>query len=263
MPGDVIQKVVKGLVRTAVRDNSNPLAPVTLLLPTASQITYDTGIELADLEGVSCQGVKITRSRYPTSEKPKVNLTFPNTPETIALKLNRKFVTRTAVSSSIFQSDFIVPPDGIVAAKPIGTLGNGVAADAVSKAWQLNAAGITDQTALTQGTFAGFDAATTPLGFAIGADNAQKWGSGLWNSTVSFEIPTVIASLSSLGTIPYSALNLRLAFVTIDGKSLLTISFGQVSVDSTGSINFGEGQTEVGFFAGSPEIDLIPLSNFC
>jgi len=260
---DVIQKQVKSLVRTAVRNKSNPLSPITLLLPTASQITYDTGIELADVEGKSCQGVTITRARYPTTEKPKVTLTFPNVPETIALKLNRQFTARTAVGSSIFQSDFIVPPDGIVAAKPVGTLGNGVTANAESKAFNLNAAGVTDPTPLVQGTFATFDAEATPLGFAIGADNAQKWGEDLWNSTVSFEVPTVIASLSSLGNLPYSALDLRLAFVTIDGKSLLTIAFSQVSVDSTGSINFGEGQTEVGFFAGSPEIDLIPLSNFC
>lgn len=263
MPGDVIQKTIKSLVRTAVQDKSNPAAPITLLLPTASKITYDTGIELGDIEGVSCQGVVITRARYSKTEKPKVSLTFPNTPETIALKLNRKFTAQTSVSTSIFQSDFIVPPDGIVAAKPTGTLGQAVVADAVSKAWQLNAAGITDTTALTQGTFATFNATTTPLGFAIGAANAQKWGSDLWNSTVSFEVPVTIASLQSLGNIPYSALSLRLAFVTVDGLSLLSLTFPNVSVDSTGQIAFGEGQTEVGFFTGSPQIELLPLANFC
>lgn len=262
--GDVIQKQIVGLARSVIKDTTNPSSPISLVLPAASKVTYDTGIELGEAEGVNCLGVVITRARFPRSEKPKVNLTLPNVPEAIALKLNRKFTSATSVSSNLFQSDFIVPNNGVVAGKLAGTLGNGIAADVVSKAWALNAPGITETTALTQGNYSTFDATATPYGFAVGADMALKFGQSLYNSTVSFDIPITIAALQDLGSTPYSSLALYLAFVTIDRKSVLTISFPSVSIDSSGSIDFSQGNLEVGCFVnGSPQIQLLPLSNFC
>lgn len=262
--GDVIQKKIVGLSRGSIINTSNPLAPVTYVTPSASQVTYDTGIELGKAEGVNCLGVKITRARFPVSEDPKVTLTFPTVPEMLAFKLNRQFQAQTSVSSNIFQSDFIVPSNGVVAARPAGTLGNGISADVVSKAWALNGAGITETTALTQGTFSTFDAAATPYGFAVGADFAMKFGQSLWGSTVSFDVPVTIASMLTLGSQSFSSLALRLAFVTIDRKSLLNLIFPSVSIDSTGSVNFTDGNIELGFFVnGSPQVELLPLANFC
>lgn len=258
----IYDKVVKGLVRSTIRDKSDGKL---FVMPAASQFSYDTGIELGEIESVNCSGVKVTAKRYANAEKPKVNLTIANTRGAQSLKLNKKPTTTSSLSTFITQSDYIVPADGLMAAKTSGTVGFGVSANATTVLYYLDDDGITYNLATQDSDYASFDGTGSgnDLKFAVGANMAMKFGDGLYERPVAFRVPVTLTNVVQLGASSYTNLELYISVVSLD-LSVTNYRWTDVSVDSTGSINFQEPQLELAFFAaGAPEVTFLEELNFC
>lgn len=258
----IYDKVSKGLVRASIRDKSDGKL---FVLPAPSQVTYDTGIELGEIDSVNCSGVLVNAKRYTKAEKGKVNFTTANTRGAQALKFNRKPATTASLSTFVTQSDYIVPTDGLMAAKTSGTIGYGVSANATTVLYYLDDDGITYNLATQDTDYASFDgtASGNDYKFAVGANMAIKFGDGLYERPVAFRVPVTLSNIVQLGSTSYTNLELRIAIVSLD-LSVTDYVWSDVSVDSSGSINFQEPQIELPFFtAGSPEVTFHESVNFC
>lgn len=258
MPTQTYDKVIKGQVRSVIEDlSTNTL----LVMPEGTTGSFNPGVELGEIESTNCRGVRVTAKRYETAAKPTFSLTVPRAPDVLALALNRKFDTVASGSLAYYQSSFVVPADGIVAARTTGTFGFEVTADAVSKASYMNDSGFS--TALVQGTYASFDEEATPLGFAVGAAMAMKFGEDLYGATVSLSIPVTVTNYYETGALSYVNLSLKAAMVALD-QSLIEWEFPSVSIDNTQEINISEGQQQISFFVnGDYTVRYIDKLNPC
>jgi hypothetical protein len=239
---------IKGIVTCGIEDTANNL--VYVLAP-PSQASYDTGIELAEVESLNCAGERVTSVRYTSTVKPKFNLNFgTQSMDLLGLKFGRRFsqVTRTVRLSRYLQ----VPADGIVPAATSGQIGFGVAANVATRASYLD--DNQKSIAITQAPdFTTFDAAVTPLQFAIGANNAQKYGQTLWNRFVHYDMPIALSNVYGLSTSSISTVAIRLGMIDLQGEFAIWEFTG--SPDTTGSIPIGEGQQDLSFFlADAPNI---------
>jgi len=232
---------IKGIVTCGIEDTANSL--VYVLAPPA-QASYDTGIELAEVGTLNCSAEQVTAVRYPSTVKPKFNLSFgTQSMDLLGLKFGRRFsqITRTVRLSRYLQ----VPADGVVAAATSGQIGFGIAANLATRASYLD--DNLKSIALTQAAdFATFNAASTPLQFAIGANNAQVWGQSLWGRYVHYDMPVSLSNVYGLSSSSITTVAIRLGVIDLLGKFSIWEFTG--SPDTTGSIPIGEGQQDLSFF---------------
>lgn len=259
-------QVKKGMVDAYFVDKyapgTTPYVPLALVLPPASGGTFNTGITQEELNSVNCRGEIVVAARYTKENKPTIELEFSQSPEVLMMALNRRAkVTSSPSGITYARSAFEVPASGLVAAAPAGTLGNGVAADVASiNASYQNTAGFSIK--ITQGTFSSFNATTTPLGFAIGADGAMKFGDTLKGRPVSFEYPVTVSSVTELGT-NLLTLGLQLSFVTLQ-QQIFKLIIPNVSVDASGSIPLAEGKLNLKFnIEGDYNLQYLGMLNPC
>ena len=217
-----------------------------LALPIASGGTFNRQPELTRLTTVNCQGLKVTAARPEVGEDPICTLTYGGTSlPLLGLRTNRRWETATSTTLEYYRSNFDVPADGVVAALASGVFGHGTVADVASKAAYVDANGLS--TNLVQGTFATFDAAATPLGFAVGANGALKFGNGLWNKSVCLAVPLPSTSFNRLGNLPYTQLSLKVR-VALVNLQVFDWIFPSVTVNPQGDINFASADSELSFF---------------
>ncbi|MGC8715164.1 MAG: hypothetical protein ACP5RH_22500, partial [Leptodesmis sp.] len=118
-------------------------------------------------------------------------------------------------------------------------------------------------TALTQGTYATFDATDTPLGFAVGANGAMKFGQALWGKSVTIAIPLPSTSFNTLGNLPYTNLSAKMR-VALNNLQVFEWVFPSITIDTSGDIAFAAVDAEVGFFVnGTYSVNVFGKLNPC
>jgi hypothetical protein len=116
---------------------------------------------------------------------------------------------------------------------------------------------------MTQGTFATFDAAATPLGFAIGANFAMKFGNTLQGGYVSFMIASPSQTYQTLSSSTFTFLTLYCSLITLSGR-VVNIACPNVNVDTTGAIDFSTPDQEIAFWSpNDPTVEQLANINFC
>jgi hypothetical protein len=234
----------KSIVYAVIKDLTTGML---LVLPPPSGGQFETGIELTAIEAVNCEGITSTVKRFQAKQDPKVSLTFgAKTPDVVCLALGRKLQANASGTSQMDASSFQVPSDGLVPAVTTGTMGFGIAANAVATASWQNAEGVSE--ALVQDpTFATFDPAAvgSTKKFAIGANGEMKFGNELRGRRISMEIPYSITNVYNLGS-AYNNLAIRVGVIDIALRQWQWI-FPSVSIEP-GSINLVEPEQESSFF---------------
>ncbi|MBW4469296.1 MAG: hypothetical protein KME45_03430 [Stenomitos rutilans HA7619-LM2] len=257
-----IFQAFKGVVDCVVADATTG---ELLVIPPPSTAAYDTGIELANIETVDCAGTRNVALRYPTKEEPKLNLNFGSkTMDILGMKFARKFELGSR-STFVAKSAYLVPPNGLVAASTSGTFGTGVLANAITEASWFDPTVDKSLFNLVQDTdYNAFDpsGAGNELKFAIGQNNAQKWGSGLWGKYVSYKVPIALSNIYVKSSTPFISLSVLLNIILTNGK--LTQWIFDASPDSTGSIPITEPGQELAFFLSSaPDVLFLNQLNPC
>jgi hypothetical protein len=163
----------------------------------------------------------------------------------LGLKTNRQWASATSTTLEYYRTAYDVPSDGVVAALATGYLGYGIVADATSKASYIDVNGLSVD--LVQGTFASFDAAATPLGFAVGANGALKFGQSLWNKSIAIAIPLPSTNFYTLNNLPFTNLAAKMR-VCLVNLSVFEWVFNSVSIDTTGNVPFAAADTELSLF---------------
>jgi hypothetical protein len=233
-----------------------------LSLPIASEGTFTLGPELVRLTTIDCSGQKVTATRAQVGVDPKLKLKFGGIGlPLLGLKLARQWQSQTLTTLEYSRTAYDVPSNGVVAAQTTGTLGYGIVADATSVASYIDTAG--NSTDLVQGTFGTFDAAATPLGFAVGANGALKFGQTLWNRSVTITVPLPSTTVKNLSALPYTGLAAKMRVALINLQVIEWV-FPSISIDTTGDVAFSGQDSELNLFVnGSYNVNAYGLLNPC
>lgn len=225
-------------------------------LPIASGGSFNRQVELQRLTTVNCRGLKVTAARPETGEDPQVKLTFGgNSLPLLGLRANRRWeTTSTSNTLEYYRSNFDVPADGVVPGLVAGYFGHGILENAPAKASYIDAYGLS--TDLAQTSYSNFDPSATPRGFAVGRNGALKFGSELWNKSVSFAVSLPSTAINRLGNLPYTQLSLKVR-VALVNLQVFDWIFPSVTINPQGEINFQAADSELNFFVhGDYEINV-------
>ncbi|KYC42098.1 hypothetical protein WA1_19045 [Scytonema hofmannii PCC 7110] len=216
-----------------------------LVIPNASEVSYDPGIELEEVMASTPLGVMQIVDVYPKSQNPVVNLTFPKkTPEILGMKMGLKMATEASMSSFVARNGFKVEGTSYPAATT-GYEGFGITADIEGAiASYLDEDGIS--VPLTQGTFATFSTGSPTLSFAVGLNGAMKFSDDLIGKYVSWRIPVTITDGLYLSEAAFNRFKMNLVFVQNDLR-IVSVGFREVIVPGDGEINFTEATMQVSF----------------
>lgn len=246
MAGDLYNYVAKNVLDSIVKYEVAGVTKV-LALPRVSTGNFNRQPELTRLTTSNCQAVTVTAKRVETEIDPVCALTFGSLGlPLLSLSQDRQWATvASTTDGEYYRSDLDVPADGVIPAVTSGTLGYDITADAVSYASYIDANGLS--TPLVQGTYAGFNAASDPLKFAVGANGAMKFGEDLWGKSVSISVTQTLTNVHELSNVPYTNLSLkvRAALVNLYVYEWL---FPSVSIDTAGERSFSAAETQVNFF---------------
>lgn len=220
-----------------------------LVLPAASEISFNPGVTQQEVMTSTALGEMAIADRYTKEIKPTLKAKFGVNahPELLGLKLGRKFTAGTSTLESQRRSGFLVPNSGLVSAATTGLEGFGIAADVESKLSYFDP--VTKLSVIAdQGTFATFDEAATPLGYAVGANGAMKFGEDLVGKYVSFELPIgSITNVLTLAQTPFT--NLSVSVVVIDTALVVWHwLFASVTPDITSEISLNSSEIDLPFF---------------
>lgn len=259
---DLFNYVIKSPVDSLISWTDSNNVRSVLNLPIASAGTFTLNPELVRLTTISCLGEKVTATRVQTGTDPRLELTFGGTSlPLLGLKTNRQWASATSTTLEYYRTAFSVPADGLVPAIATGYLGNGIVADAASRASYIDTNGLSVN--LTQGTFATFDAAATPLGFAVGANGALKFGQTLWNKSIAIAIPLPSTNFFTLNNLPYTNLQAKMR-VCLTNLTVFEWVFSSVSIDTTGEVPFAAQDSNLGFFVnGGYTVNALGRLNPC
>lgn len=235
----------KGLVELTIIDNST--TPATILaIPPASGGVYDPGAENGEFERTNCRAERVRDTVFRSVSKPtfQIDLGYRN-PEAISLRLNRKFEENASATIRVHRTQFKVPATGIVPAVASGYLGYGVSADpSTANGSYSNEFGRTAQ--MAPGTYASFDSAATPTGFAIGDNGALKFGDDLKSKEVSFYYD-YDGTVWQTGSLAFTNISLYAKTVSVNQYVTEWVA-DDVSVDATGQIALAEPTQQISFF---------------
>ena len=250
---DFLNKAQKGLVEVALIDVS--VTPnIILALPQSSGGVYQTGSENGEIEEINCRGVRVRGKIFESVSKPAFQLDFgAKTPELIGLKLNRRFAAAGTSTQYVVRNKFRVPSTGLVAGSPAGSLANGMTADPVGAIGSyMNEYGVTEE--MTYGGTYATDITEETTTFAVGADGALKFSDDLQNAQVSIKYPVASQTVRTLGSTPYTQLEMFARLVSLD-LSMTTWYAEDISIDSTGDIALNEPSQQLTFFVNG-DIDV-------
>lgn len=212
-----------------------------LVLPNASEVSFDQGIELEEVMAASPLGEMTLVDIYPKARNPKITLKFPKkTPEILGMKMGYAFEETTNMPAIIARNGIKVTGD--IPASLAGYEGFGIAADVVgAEASYLDE----NQTSvpLTQVDFATAMGSST-LSFAVGLNGAMKFSSDLLGKYVSWRIPAIIASGMTLTEAAFSRFAMTLVSVQRDLK-VVCFEFPEVVSPGDGEISFNDDTIDI------------------
>ena len=262
MANDLFNYVIKSPVDSLISWIDSGSVRHVISLPIASEGSFTLSPEIVRLTTISCLGEKVTAQRVTTGTDPKIKLKYGGTGlPLLGLRTNRQWQSATSTTLEYYRTSYDVPSDGVVSALTTGYLGYGITADAVSKASYIDPNGLSVD--LTQQTYGTFDASATPLGFAVGANGAMKFGQTLWNKSIAIAIPLPSTTFNTLGNLPYSNLAAKMR-VALTNLTVFEWVFPSISIDTTGDIAFAAQDSEVGFFVnGSYSVNVFGKLNPC
>lgn len=233
-------KMVTDVIIRDLENSSN-----LIVLPNPSEVTFDQGIELEEVMGVTPLGEMQLVDLYPRQRDPRIQLTFPKkTPETLGMKFGYRMEETAGMSAVLCRNGVLIDRNSYAAATT-GKEGFGIVADvAGAVASYLNENNLS--VPLTQGTFATFDSAAATLSFAVGLNGALKFSDDLIGKYVSYEIPYTIATGGvSMTESFFNRFKPTLVVIQNDLK-IVSFEYPEAIVDqSDGEINFNESQLQV------------------
>jgi hypothetical protein len=229
IPTDVSLKTLDGTERV-------------LVIPNASEVAFDQGIELEEVMAASPLGEMTLVDIYPNSRNPRVTLKFPKkTPELLGMKMGFSFEEEANLPAFVARNG--VKVTGNIPASLIGFEGFGIVAD-VEGAEASYLAPNQQSVPLTQVDYADSMTSLT-LSFSVGLNGAMKFSPDLLGKYVSYQIPTVIASGGlSLSETAFSRFEMKLVLVQRDLK-IVVFEFPEVISPGDGEISFNDDTIDI------------------
>lgn len=216
-----------------------------LVIPNASEFTYDPGIELEEVMASTPLGIMQLVDIYPKTQNPKITLTFPKkTPELLGMKQGYKMQQVANLPAVVARNGFKIESNTYPAAAT-GYEGYGIVADApgaIASYLDENQISVP----LTQVDFTGFDPATSTLSFAVGQHGAMRFSDDLIGKYVSWRIPVIIIQGTTMTEVPFNRFKLTMVMVQNDLR-IVSVGFPEVIVPGDGEINFGEATIQIEF----------------
>jgi hypothetical protein len=212
-----------------------------LVLPNASEVSFDQGIELEEVMAASPLGEMTLVDIYPKQRNPKITLKFPKkTPETLGMKMGYAFEQATDLPVIFARNGIKVVGD--FPASVTGYEGFGIVADVPgAEASYLDENQIS--VPLTQVNYATSITAST-LSFAVGANGALKFSPDLLGEYVSWRIPATITEGMTLTEAAFSRFALTLVSVQRDLK-IVCFEFPEVISPGDGEISFNDDTIDI------------------
>lgn len=236
-------RTLKGIRSVVIKDLDD--SDRLLVLPSASEASFNPGATQLEVVTSGPTGEMVVAQRYVSERKPTVNVTFGVTfhPELLGMSFGQKFV-RGNRDTAIEQSNFLVPASKVLNAATAGLEGYGIIEDEPSKmSYYVDSLSVN----LTQGTYASFDSAATPLGFAIGANGAIKFGDGLVGKYVSWSIPVTLVNILYMSQLPFQNFSATMIGIGTD-NSIQRWHFPSVTPDVTAEKPLNQPTLNVPFF---------------
>jgi hypothetical protein len=231
IPTDVSLKTLDGTQRV-------------LVVPNASEVSFDQGIELEEVMAASPLGEMTLVDIYPRTRNPRITAKFPKkTPELLGMKMGFAFEEDASMAATVARNGIKVTGD--IPASTAGFEGFGIVADVVgAEASYLSPN--QQSVPLTQVDFADPMASLT-LSFSVGLNGAMKFSPDLLGKYVSYQIPVVIASGGlNLTETAFSRFQMNLVLVQRDLK-IFVLEFPEVISPGDGEISFNDDTIDIEF----------------
>jgi hypothetical protein len=214
-----------------------------LVIPNASEVSFDQGIELEEVMAASPLGEMTLVDIYPSSRNPRVSLKFPKkTPELLGVKMGFAFEEQASMPATVARNGIKVT--GNIPASTAGFEGFGILAD-VEGAEASYLAPNQQSVPLTQVDFADSMTSLT-LSFSVGLNGAMNFSPDLLGKYVSYQIPVTITDGLNLTETAFSRFEMKLVSVQRDLK-IFMLEFPEVISPGDGEISFNDDTIDIEF----------------